>query len=301
MFTHTSKLVLFIIFPKSDHAPVRKLSSSPIKKPPGSPPSKSGSLIRIGTTAKQSLEIQFKTKKKRLDMLKRELIGKQKPVLELYQALVELKRKLEQTGTHPQLEELKFIDCEYKEETDPNAGGEAKIDSEALESLRALVQKLVFPVLSYCKNVIVKRSDILETLETNPDVAKARIPSLKIESEEMEKNLEEMRNEQEKNIASVVNFFQKALEYSNTTLELPSKFTDEGEVEQLKQLLQEKERLLFEANKVMQELQDEAKKRTSVQDELNKYKHHANDMKQKIKVSKWNGYGNVTFENFPSN
>lgn len=259
-------------------------SSSPIKKTPGSPPSKSGSLIRLGTTAKQSLEIQFKTKKKRLDMLKKELVGKQKPILELYQALVELKKKLEQTGTHTHLEELKFIDCEYKEEADANAGGEAKSDSQALEALRVLVEKLVSPVLSYCKDVIVKRADILETLETNPDVAKARISSLKMEGEEMEKNLEEMRNEQEKNVMSVVNYFQKALECSNTTLEVPSQFRDEDEIEQLKQLLQDKERQLFEANRLAQELQDEARKKTSVQDELNKYKHHANDMKQKIKV-----------------
>lgn len=217
-------------------------------------------------------------------MLKKELVGKQKPVLELYQALVELKRKLEQAGTHTHLEELKFIDCEYKGEADPNASGEVKIDPQALAALRTLVEKLVSPILNYCKDVIVKRADILQTLETNPEIAKARIPSLKIEGEEMEKSLEVIREEQEKNIVSVVNYFQKALESSNTTLEVPLQFTNENEVQTLKQLLEEKENRLFEANRLAQEMQDEVRKKRSVQDELHKYKNHSNEMKEKIKV-----------------
>lgn len=217
-------------------------------------------------------------------MLKKDLIAKQKPVLDLYQALVELQKKLEQTGTHTHLEQMKFIDCEYKEDADPNAGGESKIDTEALEALRALFEKLVTPVLNYCKDVIVKREDILIGLETNPDIVKAKIPSLKSESEEMQKNLEEMRSEQEKNITNVVSYFQKALESSNTTLEVPAELTGEAEIERLKGLLQEKEAQLGEANKIAHDVQSEARKRNALQDELNKYKHHVTEMKQKIKV-----------------
>lgn len=239
-------------------------------------------MVRVGTAAKQSLEIQFKTKKKRLDMLKKELIVKQQPVLELYQALVELKKKLEQTGAQIHLDEMKFIDCEHSDP--PSTGEQTKISSQVIESLRSLIEKLVTPVLDYCKNVMVQREDILQSLETNPEIIQSRINSLKLESEDMTKNFDAIRCEQERNITQMVNYIQTALEGSNVALEIPSQFADDSEVEQLRQLLREKEQKLLETVKLNQDLQDESRKKSAAMEELNKYKHHVADMKQKIKV-----------------
>lgn len=213
-------------------------------------------------------------------MLKKELISKQQPVLDLYQALVDLKRKLENTGTHIHLDELKFIDCEYKGDTN----AEAKLNSDALQAFKTLVDKLVAPVVDYCKNVIVKRADILDALQTNPDAIKTRIGSLKIESDELEKNLEHLCGEQERNVAYMLSYFEKVLKSSNTTLEVPSQFSSESDVERLRQELKERESKLEENSKLIHDLQEETKKKNSVVDELNKYKHHVTDMKQKIKV-----------------
>lgn len=227
-------------------------------------------------------------------MLKKELIGKQQPVLDLYQALVDLKKKLENTGTHIHLDELKFIDCEYK----GDAKVETKLNSEALQALKSLVEKMVAPVVDYCKNVIVKRADILETIQTNPDAIKTRIGSLKIESDELEKNLEHLCSEQERNVMYMLDYFEKVLKSSNTTLEVPSQFASESEVERLREELKDKENKLAENSKLVHDLQEETKKKSSVVDELNKYKHHVTDMKQKIKVKRWFGGGKFKDEKF---
>lgn len=272
-----------VLLPQPDPVTTRKLSPSIKHIPSSSTPSKSGSFIRVSSATKQSLEIQFKTKKKRLDMLKKELIGKQKPVLDLYQTLMELRKKLEQTGTHNiHLDELKFIDCDYKEDT--SGGGEQKLNSEAVDALKGLIEKLVSPVVDYCKNVIAKRADILDTLKSNPDAIKTKMDTLKVESEEIEQNLEEICSEQERNVMYMINYFEKVLKGTNTTLEVPSHFADEYELEHLKQQLRENESKLAETGKLAHDLQEESRKRSAVVDELNKYKHHVIDMKMKIKV-----------------
>lgn len=212
------------------------------------------------------------------------MINKQKPVLDLYQALVELKGKLEQSGMHIHLDEMKFIDCEYK--SDLNASGEqSELNSEALEALKVLVENVVSPVFNYCKNVVVKRMNIVENLQSNPDTIKSEIGNLRMESEELESSLEKLRNEQQKNIANMIAYLEKVLRSSNVTLEVPSKFTDEGDLEQLKQLLKEKDTKIAEFSKLSHDLQDETRKKNAALDELKKFKHHVEEMKQKIKVS----------------
>lgn len=275
---------------KTSGIPLRKTTnsrttnpSSPkvaAKKGTSSPPSQSASSfsVRLGTTAKQSLEIQFTTKKKRFDMLKKELVGKQKPILELYQGLLELKRKLEQNGTHPHLDELKFIDCRLKEE-----GSEGKVDLQALEALRSVVQQLGAPLVNYCTHIIDKRANILQTIETNPDSLRDTLPTLQSENAELERSLGELRKQQEKNVADIVDCFRKVMEGSNVTLELP-RAIDVEEVEDLKAQLREKESKLYEVSKLLQEAREEAHKRSATAEELHRSKHYTVELKQKIKV-----------------
>lgn len=67
-------------------------------------------------TNKHTLEIQFINKKKRLTQLKKELMEKQKPVLDLYQNLVQIKKRLEELGKVVQLEEVKLLPVEEEKE-----------------------------------------------------------------------------------------------------------------------------------------------------------------------------------------
>lgn len=212
-------------------------------------------------------------------MLKRELLGKQKPALELYQALVELKKKLEQSGAYVHLDEMKFIDCEYNTQQQP------KHSSPAMDALKAVIEKFMSPVMDYCKSLMLKRADMLQSLETNPDALKNSVAYLKLESEKMEKQLEDMRKEKEKNLTNMINYFEKALESSNTTLEVPSHFEEKEDTEQIKQVLKETEQKLVETNKFAQDLQNDVRKKNAMIDDLNKYKHHVNDLKQKVKVN----------------
>ncbi|XP_022902540.2 putative leucine-rich repeat-containing protein DDB_G0290503 isoform X1 [Onthophagus taurus] len=55
-------------------------------------------------------EYQFLAKKKRLELLKKDLESKQKPILDLYNGLIELKKKIESNGVVVPLETVKLID-----------------------------------------------------------------------------------------------------------------------------------------------------------------------------------------------
>lgn len=133
---------------------IAKASSSiplPVKSPKSASPTKVSSHIlsrnlskhsRPGSatltrpsqvTNRHTLEIQFINKKKRLNLLKKDLIEKQKPVLDLYQNLLQIKKRLEELGKVVQLEEVKLLPynvAEEKVQEVPTGGGGETISPE---------------------------------------------------------------------------------------------------------------------------------------------------------------------------
>lgn len=67
---------------------------------------------KLVASPKRTLELQFLTKKKRLDQLKKDLESKQKPVFDVYESLIQIKKKLEESGKVVPLETLKLVDFE---------------------------------------------------------------------------------------------------------------------------------------------------------------------------------------------
>lgn len=72
--------------------------------------------------------------------MKKDLIEKQKPVLDLYQNLLQIKKRLEELGKVVQLEEVKLLpynDAEEKvQEVIPTGGGGETISPEVLIYLK---------------------------------------------------------------------------------------------------------------------------------------------------------------------
>lgn len=216
--------------------------------------------------------------------------------MELYQGLLDLKKKLEQNGTSVQLEEINFIDCKdeifrkLERSSSPTSSISSKrlitkIDEYALESLKETVLQIPMTFMSFCKDVIRRRSEMLEIMNDSPHIIQDRLSMYIKEDKDIQSNLESLYSEQEQRVSELIKFFHTVVESCNVTLEVP-KFgnVSEIEVKNLKEQLAQKEEMLKRENNLVTEMQKELFKKSSVEEEAAKVKQQVTDLKHKIRV-----------------
>lgn len=114
----TSKVIPPRQPPTLSSIPLPVKNSGPIRIPPTLKNTRlvsrtSSMLPRTACLAsKHTLEIQFLNKNKRYVQMKRELLEKQKPLVDLYQNLNQIKKRLEELGKIVKLEEVRIVSFE---------------------------------------------------------------------------------------------------------------------------------------------------------------------------------------------
>lgn len=240
------------------------------------------------TSAKRSLELQFFTKKRRLEQLKRDLLGKQQPVLEMYQNLKQMKKKLEETGKTVVLDTMKFIEFDDEkskstaEKIDLSGAGETikkQLDPELVKTMRESIKKIPQSLLEVCKNVMTKRAAIINLLENetfenrDKDHKMKQIELLKTESVILERNVEDTFANQEKQLNDII---------SNWQFHLGSVYSKETEAE-LRKKLSAQEQILINITSDLQKAQMKLRDGDS-REELAKAQTEVDFLRDRMKV-----------------
>lgn len=205
-------------------------------------------------TNKHTLEIQFINKKKRLAILKKELSEKQKPVMDLYQNLIQIKKRLEELGKIVYLEEVKVMS--YNEQSDfiPESGdGGEMFSPEVMQNMQRSIEEIPRTLMTICKNLLGRRNVIVELLESivksEVDVGDLRdqIETLKTEGIQLQSNLDVVINEHAEKVKEIIRNWQKLLN-EKTNIGTSAK------VEELQEKLKMQEKLTEDSRAIIQDL-----------------------------------------------
>ncbi|CAH1160222.1 unnamed protein product, partial [Phaedon cochleariae] len=277
-------------------SPKSKLSGVNVSRTFSSRLSRPSSSILNSTSQignKHTLEIQFLNKKKRLGLLKEDLAEKQKPVLDLYQNLVQIKKKLEELGKVVFLEEVKLMPFnEAQEMSAVGAAGES-ITPEMVVGMQTSIEEIPNTLMDICKNLLGRRNVIVELLESiiksevNVTDLTDQIDALKEEGAQLQSNLDVVINEHHGKIREIVYNWQSLVNDKkslNTNLR----------IEDLEEKLRFQEKLTEESNQVIQELQKKLDERRSGHDryvaDLNNtiqgLKDHMQKLEQELETEK---------------
>lgn len=209
----------------------------------------------------------------------KELTNKQKPIQDLYQTLLDLKKKLDDAGVKVKLNELNLG---IKDAEEPKR----EMDPVEIENLKSVIRKIPSTLLEFSRDLVRKRSTMLQMFHHDPELVKEHMSVYEREGYELENSIQQLYNDQEQKIADVVAFLQNVVESSNITLNVPE-FNDslQKEYDRVKSLLRKKEDLLNEANSTVHQLQAELAKKMTVEDEAMKSRQTVYDLKHRIRVS----------------
>lgn len=241
------------------------------------------SACRLNTPGTQSLEAQFKFKKRRLELMMKELTAKQKPIQDLYQGLLELKKRLDDAGINVKLSDvtLPIFDGQQKEE-EPKK----EIDPIQLDNIKNAIKRIPHNLMEFSKDLIHKRSAILQMLDHDPELIKEHLSVYEREGYEIESSLQQLFHDQEKKFSELVAFLQKIVESSNVSLHVPD-FNEhlQKDLDRTKLLLKKKDDMLAEVNAVVKQLQAELTKKGGVEDEAVRNRQTVHELKHRIRVS----------------
>ncbi|CAH0561376.1 unnamed protein product [Brassicogethes aeneus] len=278
-----------------------KTTGNAVKKPPGrnssipllkkSPSSTKSSMCKIpktsttcyrsavGTNNKHTLEVQFINKRKRLTTLTKELIDKQKPVLDLYENLVQIKAKLNELGKSVQLEEIKVLSVEKKKkleekleneaqkEVQKEGGGGEAVSENMLVEMKTSIEEIPKTLLSICQNLLSRRAIIVELLESvtksevTVDDISDKIEALKSEGSELQKSLDMIICEHESRINELVNNWTSLLSDKKTKDD-----KEDSNIEDLQAQLEKQKKLVEQSNTIIKDLQQKLDEKKHVHD-----------------------------------
>lgn len=273
----------------------------------------------ISPAARRNLEMQYQLKKKRMDQLKKEITDRHKLLTDSYQSIIQLNKKLEETGKSYPLDELKpsitVISIEESKSLAPaslqpsasvmemSGGGEdvqkVKIDPNTIHRMKETIKQIPITLLDMCRNLMSKRLavvNILEKIATNSmetEELQKNIQDIKEENESLEKALDEAFDEQEKNVMDLVEKWQSLLmnscDYSSFMEDIDNLKETIAQREQ--QILQQtaeteeirrlQEETMFNSEKIINELKEKIK---SLEHELNIEKTSVQETKDKANL-----------------
>ncbi|XP_057654704.1 myosin heavy chain, clone 203-like isoform X1 [Diorhabda carinulata] len=229
---------------------VVKSSSSKLSKP-------DSSLLRtVGQNiSKHTLEIQFLNKKRRLTQLQKDLLEKQKPVLDLYQSLLQIKKKLENLGKSVCLEEIKLVPASgiIGSQECPDGAGES-VQPEVILGMQTSIEDIPKTLMELCKNLLSRRNVIVDLLDSivKSDINVAelteQIEKLKTEGIQLQEALDVVINEHQGKIKEIVKNWHILI---NNRKDLGTNL----KVEELEEKMKSQETLIAEANQVIHDLQ----------------------------------------------
>ncbi|CAH1962431.1 unnamed protein product [Acanthoscelides obtectus] len=239
-----------------------------------------------GTSSKHTLEVQFINKKKRLAQLKKDLLEKQKPVLDLYQNLVQIKKKLEELGKHVQLEQVKLMNYDGDAPKHPESdGGGESISPEVIIGMQTSIEEIPRTLMEICKNLLGRRNVIVELLESvtksEVDVGSLteQIETLKQEGQQLQSHLDVVLSEHHSKIKEIVANWQTLLNDKDHVI-------TNAKVGDLEEKLKSQENLTEEARHQIAELQKKLDDKRNGHDryvaELNNVIHGLKDHIQKM-------------------
>lgn len=267
---------------------INSTSAIPVKisRPPSRlsvKPSKTGSLVARkivrGVVNKHTLEVQYLNKHKRLLQYKKELVEKQKPVMELYQNLLEIKRQLADFGKIVELEEVKFvIGVDAGATATPVASNKSPVEAdrsrgdgvseEMVQSMRDSIETIPQTLMGVCQNLVSRRDAIVELLEcvSQAEFDKTDLPerivSLKDEGVELKRSLDLLIRESRERIAELVGNWHQLLEQRHSVA------VGEGErIRELEQQLKHKEQLVADSRQLIVDLQKKLDEKRQVHEQ----------------------------------
>lgn len=222
-----------------------------------------------------------------MESLKKELSEKQKPVFELYQNLLSMKKKLEESGKPVTLENIKFIDCEgsstcikVARKSDFPAG---ELNIKCIKSMQDALKEIPNSLTEVCKNLLNKRGALLEVLEkitdphTNREFFVNQLEIHKRESRILERSVHEVMQMQEKQVGDFVKTWQNVLQKG-----MPEALAENVE---LKKKLEEQGKMLREVTIDLQKAQNMMREDNSSNETLAEAHAQIENLQQKVKVS----------------
>lgn len=278
--------------------PMKKTPASRLTKPSSQMlnSSRGGSKTPLSTETKaifspastRSLEMQFHQKKKKLEVLKKDVIDKQNNLIEMHEALSQIQKKLGANGkSRSNLEDFKVINfgdlnklCKSEEVSTSSLTGstvENKLDPEMVQKMKDTVKQIPFSLLQVCKKLMAKRLHLIDILrdmsssQSESDISQ-HIESLKEETANLESMLEETFELQEKHVGELVEKWKILLQGNGDV----SAYSDR--IEMLQEKLKEKEEKVTE---LLCEIQEVRKKND--EDSVT-VKVEVNALKDKIKL-----------------
>lgn len=210
-------------------------------------------LTNSGVANKHTLEVQFINKKKRLVQMSKEMADKQKPIIDLYQNLVLIKSKLEQLGRHVELEEIKVIPFKGEEKICEEGAGET-VTPDTVAGMKTSIEEIPKTLMEICQNLLSRRAVIVDLLESvaksEVDVSEMsdKIEALKTEGGELQKSLDAIICEHEKKINELAQNWQQLLNQKQVEV-------DNHKIEDLQAKIKDQERLAFESQMMINDLQ----------------------------------------------
>lgn len=239
--------------------------------------------------SRRSLEIQFASKKRKLELMKRELTEKQKPVLDMYKALVNIKKSLDEGGKIVPLINIKVVEFDEKGEklNQILAGGlelgkKLPVDPNLINDMKFTMKQIPLSLLEVCRSIMDKRAAIITLLETekfdDKTNALKQIDLLKKESTLLEKHVEDAFASQEKQVAELLENWQVILNSATNV----SGNTEE----KLRKELAKQEKTLAEITADLQKAQMQLKE-TDGHHEILKAEEEIITLQEKIKVHLW--------------
>ncbi|XP_074037753.1 uncharacterized protein isoform X2 [Leptinotarsa decemlineata] len=237
-------------------------------------------------TNKHTLEIQFLNKKKRLALLQKDLAEKQKPVLDLYQNLIQIKKRLEELGKIVYLEEMKLLPYnEQRQNVELGDGAGESTSPEIILEMQTSMEQIPRTLMEICKNLLGRRNVIVDLLESivksEVDVSDLtdQIEALKTEGAQLQSNLDVVIKEHHSKIKEVVKNWQSLIN-DKKSVNTNTKISD------LEDRLKFQEKLTEDSNQLIQELQRKLDDKRSGHDryvaELNNVIHGLKDQMQKL-------------------
>ncbi|CAG9766969.1 unnamed protein product [Ceutorhynchus assimilis] len=245
-----------------------KITAGPIKPLPAAKiPSKivcKTPVPRLNVSAnKHTLEVQFINKNKRLVQLKKELLEKQKPVIEIYQSLTTIKKKLQQMGKNVKLDEVKLVPYQDLNETPEEQ--QEQMSMEIIGSMKLSIEEIPKTLMDICKNLLSRRALIVELLESvtksevDVGLVSEKITSLKCEGLQLQQSLDMVIKGQEVKICELVENWQKLLKEKQSS-------TNDLRIEELENKLKEEQKSKEESEIVIRDLHNKIDERKTFQD-----------------------------------
>ncbi|XP_050305465.1 golgin subfamily A member 6-like protein 7 [Anthonomus grandis grandis] len=202
-------------------------------------------------TSKHTLEIQFINKNKRYVQMRNELLEKQKPVLDLYQNLLQIKKQLEKHHKTVQLDDIKLLSYhDYNNRLNSYGGGES-LSPQVVAGMKSSLEDIPKTLIDVCQNLLSRRALIVDLLEsiTKSEVdlseVSGRIESLKTEGQMLQNSLDAIIEEHQTKINELVTKWRMLLNAKNNN----------AKADELELKLRAQEKLTYESAHVIRELQ----------------------------------------------